>query len=81
MRHWLIYDSYDETYLILDTEIRASSRKWDLLNNIFNTPIIATNLYDEELYGVINGDYQKFVEFQSLPTYPEFCQAYPEFCI
>ena len=81
MRYWLIYDSYDETYLILDTEIRASSRKWDLLNNIFNTPIIDTGLYDEELYDVINGDYQKFVEFQSLPTYLEFCQAYPEFYI
>ena len=81
MRYWLIYDPCGKDYLILDTEIRASSRKWDLLNNIFNTPIIATNSYDEELDGIIYGDYQKFVEFQSLPTYPEFCQAYPEFCI
>ena len=81
MRYWLIYDPRGKDYLILDTEIRASSRKWDLLNNIFNTPIIATDLYNEELYGVVKGDYQKFVEFQSLPTYLEFCQAYPEFCI
>ena len=81
MRYWLIYNPYYGTYLILDTKTNKSSTGWDSLDNIFNVSISDLLTYDGELYYINKGHYQKLIEFSSLPTYPEFCQAYPEFCI
>ena len=81
MRYWLIYDPHVKDYLILDTKIRKSSNRWDSLDNILKVLISDTTIYDEELHCVNKGYYQKLIEFPSLPTYLEFCQAYPELLI
>ena len=81
MQYWLIYNPYSKNYLILDTKTNKSSTKWDSLDNIFNVSISDLLNYDRELYYINKEHYQTLIEFSSLPTYLEFCQAYPEFCI